>query len=62
MPALAIAIFVAVFAIATYRNMHLGVLMFPAACVVGVCLAGMSLREVVAGFPVDILVLLAGVT
>jgi di/tricarboxylate transporter len=62
MPTLAIAIFVAVFAIATFRNIHLGVLLFPAACAVGVWLAGMSLRDVVAGFPVSILVLLAGVT
>ncbi|RPI49679.1 MAG: C4-dicarboxylate ABC transporter [Acidobacteria bacterium] len=62
MPTLAIAIFVAAFAIATFRNIHLGVLMIPAACAVGVWLAGMSLREVVAGFPVNIMVLVAGVT
>jgi Dicarboxylate carrier protein MatC N-terminus len=49
-------------AIATFRNIHLGVLMLPAACAVGVWLAGMSLRDVVAGFPVGILVLIAGVT
>ena len=61
-PVLAIAIFVAVFAIATFRNIHLGVLMFPAAAAVGVWLAGMPLRDVVAGFPVNILVLVAGVT
>jgi len=61
-PTLAIAIFVAVFAIATFRNVHLGVLVLPAACAVGVWLAGMPLRDVVAGFPVSILVLLAGVT
>ena len=62
MPTLAIAIFVAVFAIATLRNIHLGVLMIPAACAVGVWLAGMSLRDVIAGFPVNILILIAGVT
>ena len=62
MPTLAIAIFVAVFAIATFRNVHLGVLVLPAACAVGVWLAGLPLRDVVAGFPVSILVLLAGVT
>jgi di/tricarboxylate transporter len=62
MPTLAIAIFVAVFAIATLRNIHLGVLMFPVACAVGMWLADMSLRDIVAGFPVSILVLLAGVT
>jgi di/tricarboxylate transporter len=61
-PVLAIAIFAAVFAIATLRNVHLGILMFPAACAAGVMLAGMSLREVVGGFPVSIMILLAGVT
>ena len=59
---IAILIFVAVFAIATLRKVHLGILMFPAACGVGVWLAGMSLRDVVGGFPVSIMVLLAGVT
>jgi di/tricarboxylate transporter len=58
----AILIFVAVFAIATLRKVHLGILMFPVACGVGVWLAGMSLRDVVGGFPVSIMVLLAGVT
>ena len=62
MPTLAIAIFAAVFAIATLRNIHLGVLMIPAACAVGVWLAGMSLRDVIAGFPINILILVAGVT
>ena len=62
MPTFAIAIFVAVFAIATFRNIHLGVLMLPAAAAVGVWLAGMSLRDVIAGFPINILVLIAGVT
>ena len=50
------------FAIATLRKVHLGILMFPAACGVGVLLAGMPLREVVGSFPVNIMVLLAGVT
>ena len=62
MPTLAIAIFVAVFPIATLRHIHLGVLMIPAACAVGVWLAGMSLRDVIAGFPINILILIAGVT
>ena len=61
-PVIAIAIFVAVFAVATVRKVHLGILMFPAACAVGVLLAGMPLREVVGGFPLNIMVLLAGVT
>jgi di/tricarboxylate transporter len=62
MPTLAIAIFVAVFAIATFRGIHLGVLMLPAAVAVGVWLAGMPLRDILAGFPINILVLVAGVT
>jgi di/tricarboxylate transporter len=62
MPTLAIAIFVAVFAIATLRNIHLGVLMLPAAVAVGVWLAGMPVRDVLDGFPLNILVLVGGVT
>ena len=50
------------FAIATLRGVHLGVLMFPAACAVGVWLAGLPLKDVVAGFPISIMVLLTGVT
>ncbi len=61
-PMVAIAIFVAVFALATVRKAHLGILMIPAACGTGVWLAGMPLRDVVSGFPVGILVLLVGVT
>jgi di/tricarboxylate transporter len=61
-PISAIAIFIAVFAVATLRKVHLGILMFPAACATGVLLAGMPLREVVGGFPINIMVLLAGVT
>lgn len=61
-PVLVIAIFIALFAVATVRGVHLGILMFPAACAVGVTLAGMPLREVIGGFPVSIMVLLVGVT
>jgi len=61
-PVLALVIFVAVFALATLRGVHLGVLMFVAACVAGPALAGMSLRDVMAGFPVGILILVVGVT
>ncbi|MDA3644112.1 C4-dicarboxylate ABC transporter [Saccharopolyspora indica] len=58
----ALVIFVGVFALSAVRNAHLGVLMFAAASGVGLGLAGMSIDDVVAGFPVDILVLLVGVT
>src|SRR6185436_10435180 len=36
--------------------------MFPAACAVGVMLAGMPLRDVAGGFPISIMILLVGVT
>ena len=62
MPTLAIAIFVAVFAVATFRNIHLGVLMLPAAVATGVWLAGMPIVNILAEFPVNILFLIGGVT
>ena len=58
----ALGIFIAVFAIAAIRHVHLGVLMFAGACGVGVTLGAMPLRTVIEGFPVNILVLLVGVT
>lgn len=58
----AIAILVVLFAIAAIRGEHIGVVTLPAACGVGIWLAGMPLEEVIDGFPVSILVLLAGVT
>ena len=61
-PEIAIAIFVAVFAIASLRNVHFGALMIPAAAAAGVWLAGMTVPEVLDGFPINILMLIAGVT
>jgi di/tricarboxylate transporter len=58
----AIAIFIAIFAVATLRKVHLGITMFAAACGVGVWLAKMPLKDVVGGFPLSIMVLLVGVT
>jgi hypothetical protein len=58
----AMGIFIAVFAIAALRGVHLGIMMFAAGCGVGVWLAGMPLRDVLRGFPVSIMVLLVGVT
>jgi di/tricarboxylate transporter len=58
----AIAIFIAVFAIATLRKAHLGITMFASACGVGVWLAKMPLKDVVGGFPISIMILLVGVT
>lgn len=61
-PILALVLFVAVFALATLHGVHLGLLMFVTACLAGPVLAGMTLREVMAGFPVGIFVLVVGVT
>lgn len=61
-PVAALAIFVAAFALATARRAHLGIVMLPAAAATGVWVAGMPLRDVTGGFPVNILVLLVGVT
>jgi di/tricarboxylate transporter len=58
----AIGIFIAIFAIATLRKVHLGITMFAAACAVGVWLAAMPLKDVVGGFPISIMILLVGVT
>ena len=59
---LAIGIFIATFALAGVRRVHLGVLMFAVACGVGIWIAKLPLREVIGGFPVSIMILLAGVT
>lgn len=58
----ALGIFVAVFAIAAIRNVNIGIVMFPVAAAVGLGLAHMKLADVVGEFPLDILVLLVGVT
>lgn len=59
---IALGIFMAVFAIAAIRNVNIGIVMFPVACVVGLWLADLSLTEVIGEFPLSILVLLVGVT
>ncbi|ANW68086.1 C4-dicarboxylate ABC transporter [Mycobacterium sp. djl-10] len=59
---IALAIFVAVFAIAAVRNVNIGIVMFPVACIVGLFLADLSLSDIISGFPLSILVLLVGVT
>ena len=59
---IALLIFVGIFAVATLRKVHLGVIMFAAAAGVGIWLADMEMKQVIAGFPISILVLLVGVT
>jgi di/tricarboxylate transporter len=61
-PVAAMTVFVALFAMATLRGVHMGLAMFVAACVVGTSVADMTLGEVVGAFPVGILILVAGVT
>ncbi|AQA06443.1 C4-dicarboxylate ABC transporter [Mycobacterium sp. MS1601] len=59
---IALAIFVAVFAISAMRNVNIGIVMFPVACIVGLFIADLSLTDIISGFPLSILVLLVGVT
>lgn len=59
---IALAIFIGVFAVAAYRNVNIGIVMFPFAAAVGMWLADLALEDVIAGFPLSILVLLVGVT
>ena len=61
-PLTALAVFVAIFAIAAVRNVPIGIVMLSAACAVGVLLADMALADVLDGFPVGTMVILAGVT
>ncbi|MEE1770838.1 SLC13 family permease [Streptomyces sp. JV185] len=58
----ALVAFVGIFTAATLRKVHLGILMFAAACGAGIWLADLPLADVIAGFPLGILVLLVGVT
>lgn len=58
----ALVIFIAVFAAGSIRKGHIGVLSLAAACGVGLSLASMSLKDIIGGFPVGIMILLAGVT
>ncbi|GAA1170537.1 SLC13 family permease [Pseudonocardia alaniniphila] len=51
-----------VFVIATVLPVHMGVLAFVAAFVVGIAFAGQSTDDIVAGFPGDLFVILVGVT
>lgn len=59
---IALLIFVALFALGAVRGVHIGVLMTAGAAGVGIFLAGMEISDVVAGFPLSIMVLLVGVT
>ncbi|RZT86275.1 citrate transporter [Pseudonocardia sediminis] len=58
----ALVIFAGVFLIAEVRRSHIGIVMFAAACGVGLLVTGLPLDDILGGFPVDILILLVGVT
>ncbi|MEE2059017.1 ArsB/NhaD family transporter [Rhodococcus artemisiae] len=58
----ALLICVAVFAIGLYRGVNVGILLFAVAAAVGVGLADLPVKEVISGFPIDLMILLAGVT
>lgn len=59
---IALAIFIALFALGAIRGVHIGVLMFAGAAGTALLLTDMPLEDVVNGFPLSIMVLLAGVT
>ena len=58
----AIIIFIALFAIGAVRGVHIGVLMVAGAAGTALLFTEMATDEVVAGFPLSIMVLLVGVT
>lgn len=58
----ALGLLVLIFLIGTWKPVHLGALALAAAFVVGTLMSGESFSEIMAGFPVSILVLLLGVT
>ncbi|GAA2116226.1 SLC13 family permease [Actinomadura alba] len=58
----ALLICIAVFAIGIYRRVNVGILLIAVAAAVGVWLAGVPIDDVLAGFPIDLMILLAGVT
>jgi len=51
---IALLVFAAVFVITEVRRSHIGIVMFAAACGVGLLVAGQGLDEILEGFPVDI--------
>ncbi|WP_349828265.1 SLC13 family permease [Brevibacterium litoralis] len=59
---LAVLVFVAVFAIGAVRGVHIGILMIAGASGTALLLSDMTLDDVVAGFPLSLMVLLTGVT
>jgi Na+/H+ antiporter NhaD/arsenite permease-like protein len=59
---IALAVFIAMFALGAIRGIPIGVLMLAGAAGSALLLTDLPLDDVIAGFPLDIMVLLAGVT
>lgn len=59
---IALLIFIALFAVGAVRGVQIGVLMLVGAAGTGLLLADMAVDDIIAEFPLDIMVLLAGVT
>ncbi|MDP3673847.1 MAG: SLC13 family permease [Novosphingobium sp.] len=57
-----LVIFAAVFAVGEIRRANVGIVMVAAASGVGLLLAGLTVEDIVEGFPTGILILLVGVT
>src|SRR5919109_5622393 len=59
---ISIAALAAMFLVATVFSVNMGVLAFVGAFLVGTLAAGMTSKEILAGFPGDIFVVLVGIT
>ncbi|MCI4010327.1 SLC13 family permease [Brevibacterium sp. ZH18] len=59
---LALAIFIALFAIGAVRGVQIGILMLVGAAGTGLMLTDMTVDDIIAEFPLSIMILLAGVT
>ncbi|MCM1011520.1 MULTISPECIES: SLC13 family permease [unclassified Brevibacterium] len=59
---IALGIFIALFAVGAIRGVHIGVLMLVGAAGTGLLLTDMTVEDIIAEFPLSIMILLAGVT
>lgn len=59
---IALGVFIALFAVGAVRGVHIGVLMLVGAAGTVLLLTDMTVEDIIAGFPLSIMVLLAGVT
>ena len=59
---IALLIFIALFAIGAVRGVQIGVLMLVGAAGTGLLFTDMAVEDIIAEFPLSIMILLAGVT